>query len=589
MSDVLRIANGSGFWGDRFTGPEEMVRGGPIDVLTGDYLAELTMAILHRARQKNPQAGFVPTFLQQLERVLRECLDRGIRVVSNAGGLNPRGLAEAISALAQRLGLSPKVAFVDGDDLLPRLDELRRAGEPLAHLEHGTPLAASGLAPVTANAYLGGWGIREALARGADIVVTGRVTDAALVVGPSAWRFDWRRDDWDRLAGAVAAGHLIECSAQVTGGNYAFFEEVPSLRAIGFPIAEMHADGSFVITKHPGTGGLVSVGTVTAQLLYEIQSARYVNPDVTARFDTLTLADDGPDRVRVSGTRGEPPPPTTKVCLNHFGGYRNSMTVLLAGLDVEKKAQLVEETLFDTLGGKGQFTEVATRLERMDRPDPSRNEDALAQLRITVRSPDRDRVGRRFSSAVVEQALSTVPGFASRTPPEDATPYLVYWPALVDSRLVPHLVHVAGETIAIEPPPAGVQPVDIVVRDVPALPPARSEPALHVPFGRAFGARSGDKGGNANLGVWARSDAGWAFLRAFLTVERLQSLLPDTAGFRVERHELPNLRALNFVLHDFLGEGVASSTRADPQAKTLGEYLRCKPVALPRSLIDGAV
>ncbi|HEY7955572.1 MAG TPA: acyclic terpene utilization AtuA family protein, partial [Polyangia bacterium] len=377
MNDILRIANCSGFWGDRFEAAAEMVRGGPIDVLTGDYLAELTMAILYKSRQKRG-AGFVPTFLAQLEEVLGECLDRKIRVVSNAGGLDPRGLAEEIEKLAARLGLHPKVAWVDGDDLAPRLDALAASGEPLTHLDRKIALASSGARVLTANAYLGGFGIAEALARGADIVVTGRVTDAALVVGPSVWRFGWKRDDWDRLAGAVSAGHVIECSAQATGGNYPFLDEIPSHRRIGFPVAELREDGSFVITKHPGTGGRVSIGTVTAQLLYEIQGPRYLNPDVTARFDTLTLSDDGPDRVLVSGARGEPPPDTLKVCINHAGGFRNSMTVLLGGLDLVRKAELVTEALFDALGGRDQFEALAAvdvRLERMDHPDPQSNED----------------------------------------------------------------------------------------------------------------------------------------------------------------------------------------------------------------------
>jgi hypothetical protein len=581
VGEILRVANGSGFWGDRFSGPEEMVRGGPIDVLTGDYLAELTMAILHKSRLKNPRAGYVPTFLKQLERVLGECLDRGIKVVANAGGLNPRGLAEEIDALAKRLGVSPTVAWVDGDDLMGRLDGLG----PLTHLDRGIPLADAGRETVTANAYLGGWGIREALARGADIVVTGRVTDAALVVGPAAWRFGWARDDWDKLAGAVAAGHIIECSAQATGGNYSFFEEVTSWRALGFPIAEMHADGSFIITKHPGTGGVVNVGTVTAQLLYEIEGPRYANPDVVARFDTLQLTQEGPDRVLCTGARGEPPPPTTKACLNLFGGYRNTMSILLGGLELEKKARIVEDTLFDALGGKAQYQHVDVTLQRMDRADPQTNEEALAYLKVTVMSPDKERVGRRFASAVVEQALSTVPGFSSRTPPEDASPYLVYWPALVDSTKVRQTVHVGGEVIEV--PPVNVSgPVSAIAsRNAAAAFPEASLPSVRAPLGRLFGTRSGDKGGNANLGVWAKSPAAFAWLRGFLTVERLQALCPDLTPFPIARHELPNLLAMNFYIRGFLGEGVASSSRTDPQAKTLGEYLRAKWVEVPASIL----
>src|SRR5262245_18464895 len=236
--DKLIIANCSGFWGDRQSAAREVVRGGPIDVLTGDYLAELSMAILHH-RRRQKRGGWVPTFLHQLSEVLGECLDRGIRVVSNAGGLDPGGLAREVERLGERIGRAPRVAWVEGDDLRPRLDELIADGEALAHLDRGAPLREVLPQVVTANAYLGGWSIREALARGADVVLCGRVTDAALCVGPAAWAFDWRRDDWDQLAGAVAAGHVLECSTQATGGNYAFLDELPSLRAIGFPLVEM--------------------------------------------------------------------------------------------------------------------------------------------------------------------------------------------------------------------------------------------------------------------------------------------------------------------------------------------------------------
>ncbi|HEY2241427.1 MAG TPA: acyclic terpene utilization AtuA family protein, partial [Streptosporangiaceae bacterium] len=334
----VRIGNSSGFYGDRAAAAREMVEGGPIDVLTGDYLAELTMLILWKAQQKDPSAGYARSVLGQLEQVLGTCLDRGIKIVNNAGGLNPAGLAAQLATLAERLGLHPKIAYVTGDDLLPRLDELTAAGHPLAHLDTGLPLTQAPGKPVTANAYLGGWGITHALQAGADIVVCPRVTDASLVTGPAAWWHGWRADDLDALAGAVLAGHVIECGPQATGGNYSFLDEIRDRRYPGFPIAEVGADGSSVITKHADTGGLVSVGTVTAQLLYEIAEPAYANPDVVAHFDTVTLTLDGPDRVRLSGTRGSPPPATAKVAMNFLGGYRNTMTLVLTGLDIEEKA-----------------------------------------------------------------------------------------------------------------------------------------------------------------------------------------------------------------------------------------------------------
>ncbi len=587
LGEKLIIANCSGFLGDRFDAAMEMVTGGPIDVLTGDYLAELTMAILFRQKLKDPSRGYAGSFLRQMEAVMELCLERGIRVVSNAGGLNPRGLAEALQALADKLGLKPVIAYVEGDDLLSRLGELQAQGETFAHLDKGITLEDAAAQPITANAYIGGWSVAAALSRGADIVVAGRLADAALVTGPAAWHFGWARDDWHRLAGAAVAGHIIECGGQATGGNYPFIEEVPSFRQVGFPIAEIHADGSAIITKHPGTGGLVSVGTVTAQLLYEIQGPDYLTPDVTARFDTIRLAPDGPDRVRVSGVEGAPPPGTTKVCLNNFWGYRNAMTLVITGLDVDAKARILEETVVASLGGRDQFAVFESQLVRADRPQPTINEEAFAYLRLGVIDPDPAKVAR-FSAAIVELALVNIPGFTATAPPAKGTPAIQHWPTLVANHHICPRVVVGDETIPIEP---------LAGAEIPTRPPAapaeadtndRDRDGTALPFGRLFGTRSGDKGGNANLGVWARSEAGFAFLRQFLTVARLKNLLPDLAPYDVERYELPNLGALNFYIRGILGEGVAASLKSDPQAKTLGEYLRVKIIQVPPALEEEA-
>ncbi len=584
MSDVLRIANCSGFYGDRLSAAREMVEGGPIDVLTGDYLAELTLLILLKDRFKNPDLGYARTFLRQLEEVAATCQQRGIKIVVNAGGLNPSGCAAAARAVYEKLGLRAVVAHVEGDDLTARLDALQAAGERFVHMDKGTPLAELRVPVMSANAYLGGFGIAAALQRGADVVICPRVTDAALVVGPAAWRFGWRRDDWDALAGAVVAGHIIECGAQCSGGNYSFFAEVPRLHRPGFPIAEVHGDGSCVITKHAGTDGLVSVGTVTAQLLYEIGAPAYANPDVTARFDTIELVQEGPDRVLVRGVRGEPPPPTTKVCINHAGGWKNAMTFILTGLDIEAKAALAEETLWELLGGRAQFAESRVTLRRGDRPDPGSNEEAFAYLSVAVRDDEQQKVGRRFSNAAIEMALASYPGFTGTGPPGEASQVGVFWPALVASTAVEHRA-VVGDTIidiaSVALPASFVPPAPRVV----TLPAAPAGATRAVPLGLLCGARSGDKGGNANVGVWVRTPAAYAWLASFLTVERLRSLLPETRELAVERHALPNLLALNFVVKGLLGDGVAASLRSDPQAKTLGEYLRARVVAVPVTLL----
>jgi hypothetical protein len=599
-SRAIRIANCSGFYGDRISAAGEMVEGGPIDVLTGDYLAELTMLILWKARQKDPAAGYATTFLTQMEQVLGTCLDRGIRIVSNAGGLNPAGLAARIGELAARLGLAAKVAYVEGDDLTGRLDELLAAGHPLTHLDTGQRLADAGIKPVTANAYLGGWGIAEALAAGADVVVCPRVTDAALVVGPAAWWHGWRRDDYDALAGAVVAGHVIECGPQATGGNYSWLNEITDRRYPGFPVAEVAADGSSVITKHPGTGGLVSPGTVTAQLLYEIAEPAYVNPDVVAHFDSLSLRQDSQDRVAISGTRGSPPPADLKVAINYLGGYRNTMTLVLTGLDIEEKAAWAEQELFAILGGRAAFAEVDTRLLRFDRADAPTNEQATAHLRITVKDPDPRRVGRRFSNAITELALAGYAGFHTTTPPTAESSYGVYWPALVPAGVVDHAVVLPDGSRRVIAPPGGPPPGPPQAAPVPAAPvPAGGAdpggrppqtpptgPTRRVPLGRVCAARSGDKGGNANVGVWTRDAAAFGWLRDYLTVDRFGELIPEAARLPVHRYELANLHALNFVVTGLLGAGVAASARPDPQAKGLGEYLRSRHADIPLSLLE---
>ncbi|MET7709116.1 acyclic terpene utilization AtuA family protein [Micromonospora sp. NPDC005413] len=557
---MIRIGNASGFYGDRFTAWREMLDGGELDVLTGDYLAELTMLILARDRLRDPDLGYAKTFLRQLETCLGTALDRGVRIVTNAGGLNPAGLAAAIDALANRLGLPAKVGYVEGDTI-QRPDAL------------------------SANAYLGAFGIAACLDGGADVVVTGRVTDASLVVGPAIARYGWGRDDLDELAGATVAGHLVECGAQVTGGNFSFFTELPDGgHRPGFPIAEVHADGSTVLTKHPGTGGAVTVETVTAQLLYEIGGPAYLGPDVVTRLDTATVRSDGPDRVRVSGVRGTPPPATLKVGVNNLGGFRNSMTFVLCGLDIEAKASLVRGQVEEVVGKDG----LECVLARTDHPDAADTEAASALLHVHLRDSDKARAGRAFSAAAVELALASYPGCTLTTLPGDATPYGVFTADAVPQDAVAHVaVLPSGARVPIATPIRTAPTPDPETETAPGGGTAGDGPTRRGALGELVGARSGDKAGDANLGVWARSEAGYAWLRAWLTVERLAELLPETAPLSVRRYELPNLRAVNFVIEGLLGAGVAASTRFDPQAKALGELLRARIVDLPADVPAG--
>ncbi|HEY2576460.1 MAG TPA: acyclic terpene utilization AtuA family protein [Streptosporangiaceae bacterium] len=579
----VRVANCSGFYGDKIDAAKEMLAG-PIDVLTGDYLAELTMLILWKARLKDSGLGYARTFLRQMEDVLGTCLERGVKVVANAGGLNPAGLAGKLSELAGKLGLTARVAHITGDDLTGRIPGLQQRGIGLANLDTGQPLAAADLPVVTANAYLGGWGIAAALQAGADIVVCPRVTDASLAAGPAAWWHGWRRDDWDALAGAVLAGHVIECGPQATGGNYSFLDEIADRRYPGFPIAEIAADGSSVITKHDGTGGLVSVGTVTAQLLYEIAGPAYLNPDVVTHFDTARLHQEGPDRVAISGTTGSPPPDTLKVALNMLGGYRNSMTLVLTGLDIEEKAEHTLQLLAARLGAD-YLSEADVRLLRFDRPDAPTSEQATAHLRITVKSRDEAAVGRRFSGAAVELALAGYAGFHATTPPTGASAYGIYWPALVPAAEVTHTVHLPDGTTQAIPHTPGVPQEPRP--SPPPEPPAGSPDGelVAVPLGRLYGARSGDKGGNANVGFWARDERSYAWLRDHLTVSRFRELLTEAQPLEVSRFLLPNILALNFVVAGLIAPGVAATARPDAQAKGLGEYLRSRIIEVPADLL----
>ena len=584
--EVIKIANCSGYYGDKLSAAKELVDGGPIDVLTGDYLAELTMAILYGQKiQRGEDKGYVGTFLKQIKDVAASCKEKNIKIVSNAGGLNPRSMAHEIEQILNDLSIDLKVAYIDGDDLMPRMSELQENGESFINIEKEIALDESGCDPLTANAYLGAWGIKEALDNNADIVVCPRVTDAAVVIGPAAWKFNWQRNDYDSLAGALAAGHIIECGCQATGGNYAFFKEIKSFDNVGYPIAEIQKDGSFYITKHPGTGGLVSKGTVTAQLLYEISSPAYINPDVVAHFDTLKIKDIEKDRVYVSGCRGSSPPKDHKVCINLSSGFRNGMEIILTGLDIEEKAKVFTNTLFNSVGGKEQFDEVSIKLHRTDKDDAKTNEEAMASLAISVKSKDPDLVGRLFSAKIIELALSNIPGFFAQGSVKSSGPVIKYWPALINSKYIKEIVHIDGKNIEVIPTSQlnlediyyQKEPIKIEKIDI------KDEKEIY--FGEIFGTRSGDKGGCANLGVWAKNSQTFSFLYNFLTIDRLKDLLPDLREFKIERYELSNIKSLNFYIYDILQDGVSSNDRKDGQAKSLGEYLRAKKIKVPQSII----
>jgi hypothetical protein len=567
VADVLRVGNCSGFYGDRLSAMREMLEDGPLDVLTGDYLAELTMLILGKDTMKDPSLGYAKTHLRQLEDCLGLALERGVKIVSNAGGLNPAGLADRVRELARGLGVDAAVAHVGGDDV-------RDLGYDGA---------------LTANAYLGGFGIAAALRAGADVVVTGRVTDASLVVGPAVAHHGWTPTSYDGLAGAVVAGHVLECGTQATGGNFSGFRTLPDHRTpLGFPLAEIAADGTSVITKHPGTGGAVTVDTVTAQLLYEIQSTRYLNPDVTTHLDTVELREVAPDRVEIGGVRGEAPPERLKVCVNELGGFRNTVEFVLTGLDIDAKADWVREQLTPALTA----TEVSWTRTALPPPDADTEEGASALLRCTVKDPKPDPVGRAFTSAAVELALASYPGFTMTGPPAAPSPYGIYRPEYVERSAVTHtVVHADGRREVIADPTEFSEPEHRASLRPSPYPAPVDSLTRRAPLGTFVHARSGDKGGDANLGLWVMHDgsdkyaARVTWLTKLVTPRKVRELLPEAADLDVEVHVLPNLGGVNVLIHGLLGEGVAASTRFDPQAKGLGEWMRSRVVHIQEGLL----
>lgn len=601
---VARIGSISGFLGDRLSAGVEMLESAEVDILTGDWLAELTMTILERQRRKDPSRGYANLFLTQLEQILGTCADRGIRIISNAGGLNPPGCADAIDQMAQRLGLSMTVGHVSGDDIHDRVPAMV-ADRVLLDADTGQPLTDDNA--LVANAYLGGWPIVSCLERGADIVVTGRVTDAALTVGAAAWAHGWSQADWDRLAGAVVAGHVVECGAQATGGNFSGFQEIPEIETAGFPIVEIRADGSSVITKGEGTGGAVTVDTVTAQLLYEIQGRDYLNPDVVTDLGSISLDQVGPDRVEITGTTGRAPTSSLKVSMAYPGSFRNAMTLVITGRDPEAKAKLAERAVWSRIpGGRDAFTDLDVSLLGRPVEDPQTFGEAISMLRIAVAGDDEKLVGRGFSSAVVETGLSSYPGLFTTTPPTPAVGYAVYQPALVPADLLTAYATVGDDTVEMAPVgagPDGRTVPDVVTTDdgkgglsatastaggtSDQAPSSGADgPTVSVALGDLVHARSGDKGGNANVGLWGKSEAIHTWLVGHLTEERFSALVPGASPDRINRVPLPNLRAVNFVIRGHLGRGVSSSLTFDAQAKGLAEYVLSRHVTVPADLVE---
>lgn len=581
----LRVANFSGMMGDRFSALQEAVEGEPVDVVVGDYMAEITMSMV-AARGADKAAGhYARSFLRQVTPLLGVLADRRIKVVTNAGMFNPSGLADALRAEIKAAGVDMTVAHVEGDDVYDRLDDLARAGQ-LHHLDTGAAFTLDREHVAAATAYLGGWGIAAALGAGADIVVTGRVADASLVLGPAAWWHGWANDDWDAVAGAVAAAHVIECGPQAVGGNFSGFAAIPDNTVLAFPIAEVAADGSSVITKRAGEAGAVTVDTVTAQLMYEIQGPAYLNPDVVLHVDTVRLEQIGPDRVAISGVRGTAAPETTKVGIHLPGGYHGSIWLFPTGLDIDAKLDVLRRQVDDAARGLELDHILFTPCGR-PADDPADQYEATVATRIAATSRTRGEVAA-FLARIPSYTLGGIPGFYfDLHHGTGETRTVDYWPALLRQEDVVHEVVLPdGGRLRVPPPPTRAFPGQPEPQ-VLSAPDAGTGETRRVPLGTVAFARAGDKSGNANLGVWTPQEHADAYpwLADYLSVERLRALLGVEPQVVVERYPLPNLRGLMFVLRDYFGTSGSANLALDQIGKSLGEFLRARHVDVPTAYL----
>jgi len=599
-ADRIVIANCGGFWGDDPTAARRQVDGGPVDYLVMDYLAEVTMAILQKQRQRKPEAGYATDFLAQMRDVLPACVERGIKVITNAGGVNPLACKAAVEKLADEMGVADRVrvGVVLGDDIYGHLDELIAAGQSLDNMDTGRPLSDERDNVLSANVYLGAAPVVKALELGANVVITGRVTDTGVTLAPMIHEFGWAADDWDRLAAGIVAGHIIECGTQCTGGNFTDWQKVKSHSNLGFPLVEAFPDGSFVVTKHPGTGGLVTVHSISEQLLYEMGTPQYLAPDCIARFDSIRLTQDGPDRVKVSGIVGEPPPEKLKVSVSVAHGYRAFGRLVVTGPDSLAKAEKVAQLVWESAGGTDLYEDTATQFLAWNATHPSLTDSEPSEImvQLAVRDADEKKINSRFGVQVVPRVLGSVPGItvlADQGRPR-ASEVVGYWPALIDRTSVPMRVVVGTDE-------ADVPHLDLASAApagpafTPVSPPRPSGggdgngngQTVKVPLGRLCLARSGDKGDTCNVGVIARSEAVYHWMVEHLTPAFVKQRFAGICKGGVERHEVPNLLACNFLLHESLGGGGTMSLLLDAQGKTYAQYLLATEVEVSSGLLDG--
>lgn len=592
MTNVLRIANASGYWGDDLTALRRQIEGGPLDFVTMDFLAEITMSIMQKQRARKPELGYARDFVDQMADVLGLAMEQGVTIIANAGGVAPRSCGDAIAAVLAEQGLNPRVGVVAGDDLMDRLGNWHADGVAMDNMDDGRTFGAIVDQVSSANAYFGAAPVVRAIEEGAQVIVTGRVTDTGITLAPMMERFGWAEDDWDKLASGIIAGHILECGAQSTGGNYTDWREIDTFHNIGYPIVEVRSDGSFIVTKHEGTGGAVTAKSVKEQLVYEMgDPSAYLTPDVTVDFGSINVEQVGPDRVEISGVRGAAPTDLLKVSMSHTDGYKATGSLMVCGPDARAKSEAFADILFGRLP---EFEHTLTEYVGGDStwgglsPAP---EPAEVLLRCGVRDHDRAKIGE-FSKMLAAVVLSGPPGVAVTGGRPAIQEVVAYWPCLIPRELCSAEVSVFG---------GDSSPVDETVPFKGATGPGRVEAGsavydftpveltgnlIEAKLADIAHGRSGDKGDTCNIGVIARHPAIYPWLVDNLTAQRVKHAFAGICHGEVERFEVPNIEALNFLLHESLGGGGTLSLHIDAQGKTYSHALLSIAVEIDQAYLD---